>query len=130
MSPAERRVMGAAFGLVLASALLVSEPSPGAQDAKLRHFETHYAQKINQVEKAQARHRAADIAYQKMRHRRNERGATKAAIVAERQAAAVELEEAEKSLADFEKKSRLDGVPPGWIRERPAPRMDPPPASP
>ncbi len=122
--------MRAAFGLALASALLVSAPSPGAQDAKLRHFETLYAHKVDELEKAQARQRAADIAYQKMRHRRNERGATKAAIVAERQAAAVELEEAEKALADFEKQSWLDGVPPGWFRERPAPRMDAPPASP
>jgi hypothetical protein len=122
--------MMAAFGLVLASMLWGGTPAPGAQDPELQRFERLYAQKIGELEKAQARQRAADVAYQKMRHRRNERGATKAAIVAERQAATVELEEAEKSLADFEKKSRLGGVPPGWFRERPAPRMDAPPASP
>ncbi len=119
-----------AFGLALAALLLVSSQSGGSGDEGFGRFEALYAEKIAAVAKAQARQVAADSAYRKMRHRRNERGASKAAILAERQAAALELEEAEKGLVDFEKKARLDGIPPGWFRERPAPRTDAPPASP
>ena len=69
---------------------------------------------------AERRSEAADLAVQKMRHRRKPRGEARAALFTEREAARAARADAERALEELLEEARRAGVPPGWLRPQQA----------
>ena len=74
---------------------------------------------------ARGRYEEARKAYNKMKQRRKARGASKEALVQERDEAAAGLAEAERGMEQLLESARRAGVPPGWIRQAMEPESDP-----
>lgn len=105
-----------AASLVLPLPLHAADPlvDPDAQERQL--WQDLMRDARDAVDAARARHEAAELAYKRMRHHDRGRGAKKAQILAEREAAQRELEEAERRLEELPHEARRAGVPPGWLR--------------
>ena len=101
-------------GLLLPLALRADPKDPDA--AERERWEQQLGEARRTLAAARERHEAAELAYKRMRHRNRERGAAKAAILAERDEAVRALAEAEQGLEALREEARRAGVPPGWLR--------------
>jgi hypothetical protein len=101
--------------LFLPLALRAADPpaDPDAEEWEGWQQELRAAQQT--LAEARERHEAAELAYKRMRHRNRERGAAKAAILVEREEAALALVVAEQDLETLREEARRAGVPPGWL---------------
>lgn len=110
------RALAAAAALAaLALPARASDPVPA--DAGRAWWQEHARELHASQRAAQARHEAAVAAYERMRSRGYPAGDARAAIVAERDAAAEALRAAERELEALPEQARRAGAPPGWIRE-------------
>jgi ribonuclease HI len=110
----------ALLGLALGTGVAWAQPTFGVQrDRSAWQAELRGA--LAALETARARQATAEQAYSDARHRRRARGATKAAILAERERAAEAVVQAERNLENLYERARAAGVPPGWLRLRDEP---------
>jgi len=125
------RLAALALALVAVASPAASPATSDSREARQRaDWQRREQAAIHRVESTRDRYRTAVLEYQKMRHRRRIRGARKAEVLAEREAARAALEEAERLLAEFDETARRAGVPPGWLRDAPQrpPAANPAPA--
>ena len=133
MTPRSRR---AALGLALAALLAApGAPTLGAPRAEaLRDapeqepWQERVAEARHLVLRAQERREATEKAVDRMRHSRHPRGEAREALFAEREAARLDVAEAERALEKLLEEARRAGVPPGWLRA-PAAQSDAAPAA-
>lgn len=114
---------------ILVGLLAIWGSAFASDDVQRATIQEHHAERVRAVEEARARQESAEVAYKRMRHRRNDRGETKAAILAEREAANEALAQAERDLEQFLDQARRAGIPPGWLRNNPQLNQTAPPAS-
>lgn len=130
MEPALRRNLAAALAAALAACLLGpaawAEPeAPGKEAAApagaatpedaMAVWEAQLDAARQRIERARERVTAALASYSRARHDRYPRGAALAAIEEERQAAELELRDAESALPKLMEQARREGVPPGVL---------------
>jgi hypothetical protein len=105
-----------AVALFLPLALRAADPPADPEAEERATWEQAVRDARAALAAAQERHAAADRAYRQMRHHHRGRGEKKAEILAEREAAAQELAEAQERLEALPEEARRAGVPPGWLQ--------------
>ena len=118
-----RAALGLALAALLAAPGAPTLEAPRAQtlrDAPERGpWQERVAEARELVLRARERRDAAETAVDRMRHSRHPRGEARKALFAEREAARLDVAEAERALEELLEEARRAGVPPGWL-EAPA----------
>jgi hypothetical protein len=129
---ARRAALGLALAALLAAPGAPSLEAPRAEalpEASEREpWQERVAEARELVLRAQERRDAAETAVERMRHSRHPRGEAREALFAEREAARLDVAEAERALEELLEEARRAGVPPGWLRA-PAAQSDAAPAA-
>jgi hypothetical protein len=107
-----------ALGLALAIHAGASTPGSDDPEAQRAHWQKRAEAVRERHRAALTRYQAAATAYETHR-RNNRRGETKEAIIAERDAAGEELDQAQRELDAFPDEARRAGALPGWLRPPP-----------
>jgi hypothetical protein len=106
-------------------AALAPAPPAASRDAEWSAWQERIDEARLALSQAERRSEAADLAVQKMRHRRKPRGEARETLFAERDAARAARADAEQALEELLEQARRAGVPPGRLRPAEAAPAEP-----
>jgi hypothetical protein len=109
-------LLAPATGLAQAATPAAGLEADASRDPLLESRRRDLDDALQRLAKARQRHARAESAYEDWRQRKWPRGEAKAQMLAEREAARAEWEEARGDLPRVIERARRDGLPPGELR--------------